>query len=671
MRLLAFIPIKLTLLLILGILIGHQFSFEPLYLLCSTCILLAILTVVFISEKNSTSYLFGLITALTFISLGAYCQTRAQPIHHSKHYSKISLEPKTLLSLKIKEVLKPTLYTNRYFALINSINKETSTGTILISIPTDSFTNNLKIDDELITYGTLQEIKPPLNPHQFSFKKYLKNLGIYHQLSIEQNTFIKAKKPKQTLLGIASKARTHIIEKLKQANFGDDELGVIQALLLGERSSISEETYTNYQKAGAVHILAVSGLHIGILLLLIQFLLGPLKYIPNGSTVILILSVVFLWAFAFLAGLSASIIRATTMFSFVAYALYLNRPSNSFNILALSVLFILLFIDPNLLFQVGFQMSYAAVFAILWIYPLLQKFWFPKHKIVRYFWQLLSVSIAAQLGVLPISLFYFHQFPGLFFISNLLIIPALGVILSVGILVIFLSLINWLPTQLVWAYNELIKLMNSIISWVAQQESFVFSSISFDFTQLIISFIALFLLINAFKRPNFKPIAFFLLSIICFQGYTLFNSYTTSNKEEVIVLHRNRNSIILNRNGKNLTVLSSKPNNIGSLINDFKTGERITTVRYDSLKNSYIFKNDSFHIIDSTAIFDLEEATSRILLTQSPKVNLERIIATNKPTQIIADGSNYKSYVDRWRLTCIKNKIPFHYTGEKGAYFFE
>ena len=127
------------------------------------------------------------------------------------------------------------------------------------------------------------------------------------------------------------------------------------------------------------------------------------------------------------------------MFSFVAYALYLNRPSNTFNILALSMFFILLLFNPMLLFQVGFQMSYAAVFAIVWVYPMLQRSWYPKNKIIRKIWQLLSVSIAAQLGVLPISLFYFHQFPGLFFISNLLVVPFLGILLAGGILVLVLG----------------------------------------------------------------------------------------------------------------------------------------------------------------------------------------------------------------------------------------
>ena len=671
MKLLAFIPIKITLLLILGILIGYLFPINTTYLLCSLILFLAILTAVFIIQKNSTTKLFGIVAAITIILLGSFCYSTAQPINNSNHYSKSTTPEDALWNLKIKEVLKPNQFSNRYFARVNSVNNKSTTGTLLVSIPKDSLSDILRIDDEIITYGSIQNISEPLNPHQFNYKNYLKHFGVYDQLRINPTQFIKVQNSEATLIGAASKARKHIIKKLKENKFGKDELSIIQALLLGQRSDISEETYANYQKAGAVHILAVSGLHIGILLALIQFLLRPIKYLPHGRKMILLFSVLFLWGFAFLAGLSASIIRATTMFTFVAFALYLNRPSNSFNILALSVMFILLFINPNLLFQVGFQMSYAAVFAILWIYPLLEKLWFPKNKIVRYFWQLFCVSIAAQLGVLPISLYYFHQFPGLFFISNLLIIPALGIILGVGIFIIFLSLVNWLPTELVWLYNELIKGMNSVIEWVAKQEGFIFSSISFDVTQLILSFIVLALLINTFKKFTYKRIALLLIGIICFQGYGTFKIYEAFKTREVIVVHQTRNTVIINRNGRTIEVLTNDQSRGGNIITDYKTGERIENIKYDSLKNSYSIQNSTLQILDSVGVYVSDNTTHRILLTQSPKINLERLIENNDLTEIIADGSNYRSYINRWKFTCLKNKIPFHYTGEKGAYYFK
>jgi len=230
----------------------------------------------------------------------------------------------------------------------------------------------------------------------------------------------------------------------------------VNALLLGQRTDISSGTYDAYKNAGAVHLLAVSGLHIGILLWILHMVFRPVELLPKGKTIKLLVLLVALWSYAVLAGLSASIIRAVSMFSFVAYALYLNRPANTFNILALSIFFVLLAFDARLLYSPGFQMSYAAVFAIVWIYPKLQAIWRPGQWLPRKIWQLLSVSLAAQLGVLPISLFYFHQFPALFFVSNLLVVPFLGLLLGTGFLIALLALFQLLPPALALVYEEII-----------------------------------------------------------------------------------------------------------------------------------------------------------------------------------------------------------------------
>lgn len=604
------------------------------------------------------------------MALGTFIIIKAQPQQDKYHYSTLALTEQIVWHLKIREVLKPTAFSERYIAEIKSVDSSFATGKLILSKSLDDSLTTLSVDDEIYTVNKLTAIKSPLNPHQFNYKGYLAKLGIYHQVRLTPNHYDKTENPSRTIFGIAASARNHIIKKLKTANFGEEELAVIQALLLGQRTDISKETYDNYKDAGAVHILALSGLHIGILLLVLQFLLRPLEYLPHGKKISLFLTVLLLWGFAFLAGLSASLVRACTMFSFVAYALYLNRPSNTFNILALSMFFILLFINPNLLFQIGFQMSYAAVLAIVWIYPLLQRFWYPKSKPVRYIWQLLSVSVAAQLGVLPISLFYFHQFPGLFFISNLLIIPALGFILGTGILVILLALINQLPSTLARFFNELISYMNKIVAWVAQQEDFIFMHISFDAIQLLLAYALITTLILLLKQLHFKRMAFFLASLLMFQCYTIYQIVAASQKNKIMVLHQTKNTIILERSGWDTTVLTSDTTAAKNPVNDIKIGERIRNISYKTVANSYFINKKRFLILDSLGVYPSEKKGQMVLLTHSPKINLERFIVRTNPSKIIADGSNYTSYIARWKATCIKRKIPFHYTGEKGFYSF-
>ena len=671
MKLLAFVPIKLTLLLVVGILIGHYFPFNSSYALWLTVFLFVILGFVYRYERNTKSIRFGIFSYLTTLSLGIFIILSAQPKQDTHHYSNLLLTQKPVWQLQIREVLKPTNFSERYIAEIQGVDNLYATGRLIVTRNFQDSLQPLQVDDELLTISQLTEIKKPLNPHQFNYNMYLKQLGIFHQLRLEASTYAPKTNPSKTVFGIAAKARNHIIKQLKKEGFGKEELGVIQALLLGQRNDISKETYDNYKNAGAVHILALSGLHIGILLLVLQFLLRPLDSIPQGKKIRLLLTVLLLWGFAFLAGLSASLVRACTMFSFVAYALYLNRPSNTFNILALSMFFILLFINPNLLFQVGFQMSYAAVLSIVWIYPLLQKFWYPKAKPIRYVWQLLSVSVAAQLGVLPISLFYFHQFPGLFFVSNLLIVPALGIILGTGILVVILSLINLLPDRLAWFYNEVISYMNTIVVWVAAQEDFIFKQISFDGIQLIFAFCTIIALVLVLAKMNFKRVVYFLISVLCFQQYTLYQEIRAGQEKEVLLLHQTKNTVLVDRNGTIATVYTSDSIRAHTPLSDLKIGERIEAIHFDTLVNSYFIHERSIIILDSLWTYLAEKKGSSLVLTNSPKINLERVIANTKPKIIIADGSNYMSYINRWKVTCMEREIPFHYTGEKGFYSFE
>ncbi len=670
MQLLKFVPIKLTLFLVFGILFGFYFNIPFIGIAVITLICLVFLGWIFVKQKSADATLFGAMAVCTTICIGALAVALHNPKNALNHYSKFPNTGTNKLHIKITEVLKSNTFSQRYYAEILSLNNIKTQGKIALIIPTDSTQTNVIIDQELLLYGEISEINTPLNPHEFDYKKYLESLGIYHQIYAKPNEFITLEKHNTTIYGIAADFRNTIIAHLREANFANDELGVIQALLLGERNDISEETYTNYKNAGAIHILAVSGLHIGILLLLLQFLLQPLENITYGKKIKLVLIVFLLWGFAFLAGLSASVVRAVTMFTFLAYAESLNRPANRFNVLALSMFFILLF-KPSYLFHVGFQMSYLAVFAILWIYPMLQRFWFPKNKIIRYIWQLLSVSIAAQLGVLPLSLFYFHQFPGLFFITNLAVIPFLGFILVFGIIVIILALFNMLPKYIASIYNDVIQFMNDIIGWIAQQESFLFKSISFDSTMLVLSYFTIIFLVLALSKPTFKRVTIFLGGIIAFQIWLLIINYNTTRKQEIMVLHQSRNTGLLYQNGETLHLYSNNSNRLEKMVDVYATAEFTKTNLNHALKNNYDINHKQFYVMDSFAIYPPTEAKiSHILLTQSPKINLERLLDSIHPEIILADGSNFKSDVLIWEETCKKRKLPFHYTGEKGAYYF-
>lgn len=657
----------------MGILLTHYFEIDFHLVLLITISLVIFIGIywLFLKSKKDRLPFFAILTYLCVISIGmtAYQIQNEKLLHH--HYTKSDLKNITSeFILRIEERLKPDLYNDKYFASVNSINGETKSGRLLINIRKDSLIRPLSVDDIIIASSEIKDIQTPLNPHQFDYSDYLELKQIYHQLYLTKDTFRLISNNKTSIYGYADELRTTINRRLIAAGFKDETLSIINALLLGQRQNIDKTIYNNYVNAGTIHILAVSGLHVGIILLILNFLFRPLLYLKYGNTLRPLLIVILLWSFAIIAGLSPSVTRAAAMFSLISVAMHLKRPTNIYNTLIISAFLILLF-KPNFLFEVGFQMSYLAVLGIVSIQPILYKLLKPKFWLSDKLWQIFTVTLAAQFGVVPISLFYFHQFPGLFFISNIVVIPFLGLILGFGLLIIVLSLLNFLPEFLVTSYSFIIESLNGFIAWVAQFEDFLFRDIPFTVLQVFSSYLLIVALVPVYKFRNFKWIAISLLAILCFQGASFYNFYKTQT-EKFVVFNKSRYSIIgLKQNDKlmvyhNLDSVKLKTDNT---IKNFSVGESVDTIAMDSLVNVYNFKNQTLLVIDSFAVYkNLSFRPDYVLLRNSPRLNLNRLIDSLKPNTIIADASNFKSYIKRWKATCGNKKIPFHYTNEKGAF---
>lgn len=651
----------------LGILLGYLIDINPTLAGAYIGITGGILGLIFFFDTSRNRIGYGICAFLCTIGLGMLAVAIVQPKNNNLHYSLIPATSNSIWELEVREVLKTTNYSQRYIATVKSVNHHTASGKILASTSIKNNTS-FKVDDRLLFWGELQPIQPPSNPHQFAYDSYMATLGVYDQIKLLPVNYLNKNPTSRSLFGKAASLRKVILSKLSTTAIGQQELGVVQAILLGHRTDLDTTLYDDYKNAGAVHILAVSGLHIGILLLILKFLFLPLELLKYGKTIAMVIIVLLLWAYAFITGLSASVIRAVTMFSFVTYALYLNRPSNIYNILALSMFFILL-AKPMFLFHVGFQMSYTAVFAIVWIYPLLQKFWSPKSWLLKKGWQLLSVSIAAQVGVLPISLYYFHQFPGLFFVTNLVVVPFLGIILGGGLLVIILSLLNSLPNLLAFYYNTLIKTMNTVITWVAQQEDFLFEEISIDWIGMILLYALLFYAVKSLGRPIFRRVSMLSLSILLLQLWTFWQVYLSNEKEQFVVLQQTANTVLLHQKGHKLTAMARDTAKSKYLVSAYKIGEQLKSHQFQDLVPGYRIGEDYWYVIDSLGIYPPANNTSPVLLvTQSPKINMERLLDSVQPKQVIADGSNYLSYIHRWKKTCLQKEIPFYATSEEGAF---
>ena len=678
MKLLNFTIIKLSLCLAIGIVIAHYSTLNFNLILFSTIGLAALLGLIWLLKKSKIDRtpFFGLTAYLTMIAIGVLAYNIQDETLNEYHYTNIdySNNESQHIAFKVRERLKPDLYNTKYIVQVASINHESASGKLLINVKHDSLgTRELEVDDVFFTSAMIQNIQRPKNPHQFDYAEYLELKQVYHQLYLKPQDLLLLSNSKSTIYGYADAFRQQVNSKLIEAGFENEVLSIINALLLGQKQTIDKETYNHYVNSGTIHILAVSGLHVGLILWILNFLFRPLLYLKYGRFLRPALLIILLWCFAIVAGLSPSVTRAVMMFSVISIAMHYKRPTNIYNTLVISAFLILLY-KPTFLFEVGFQMSYLAVLGIVSVQPIIYRLWKPKLWAVDKIWQIFTVTLAAQAGVVPISLFYFHQFPGLFFISNLVVIPFLGLILGFGILVILMALLDILPTFMVDSYSFIIESLNGFIAWVAQFEDFLFRDIPYTILQVVIAYLFVVALVQIYKYKTFKWVALSLIAVISFQSVLLFDEHKNQT-DAFVVFNKSRHTMIGQKSNSefklchNLDTIKLKTDNV---LKNYKVGEQLSKIMMDSILPVYQFKNQTILVIDSLGIYkNLSFKPAYIVLRNSPKINLSRLVDRLNPQTIIADASNYKSYVQRWKATCTQKEIPFHSTYEKGAFILK
>ena len=675
MKLFHFSIIKFTLCLILGILLAKLITISTSYSFILAVIFTAITVLLYfiLKKKKRFVFIYGVSTYLTFLFFGLFLTNINEDLRDTSHFSHAINETPTskIITFRVRETLKPNAYSHRYYVNILNVNTKHVSGKALLNIKKDSIHSALPIDAIYTTNVNLNKVKAPLNPDQFSYKNYLDKQQVHYQLYADHTTIFNLPHTSTSLFGYAATFRNYINTQLTAYKYTKDQLSIINALILGQRQNITKAVYDNYTNAGAIHILAVSGLHVGIILLLLNLIFSPLERLKHGKTIKTIILLILLWTYALIAGGSASIIRATTMFSIVAIGINLKRPTNIYNTLAISV-FVLLLIKPNFLFDVGFQLSYAAVIAIVSFQPILEQLWTPKYKLPKLLWQTLTVTIAAQFGIIPISLYYFHQFPSLFWLSNLIVIPFLSMILGLGLLVITLALLSVPKSFISDAFGLVIDWMNQFFGWISSQETFLILDIPFTVVQVVVSYVFIFTIYKLYHYKNYKWMRLTLVSIILIQLTYIHNYYQTEGNR-FLVFHKNRSTIIGQKHDNRLTIYSDIENaESNTIVRSYAVKNALNTTTSKPLNSVYKLKNNYVLVVDSLSVFDIKnKAIDYVLLTQSPKLNLERLIDSLQPKGIIADGNNYKSYINKWTTTCKKRKLPFYQTGKTGAFIID
>ncbi|NCB06730.1 MAG: ComEC family competence protein, partial [Bacteroidia bacterium] len=436
---------------------------------------------------------------------------------------------------------KPVFYNNGQFAATVLETPQEKPNSFQTIIRITSFSDDSiwqKIDEKIIVYFGKDEkakslkpgenilfkqnpewIKNNGNPYEFDYKKYLQRKKIYRQLYLQPAHWDRtAQKPIITPEILAEQTREKLLTIYRRQNLGEEQFKILSALTLGYKRELNAEIKQTFSASGAMHVLAVSGLHVGIIFIALTFLFGFLKKKTAGRILYVGLIIFMLWLYAFITGLSPSVERAATMFTFVVAGNSLKRQVSIYNSLAASAFFLLL-VNPNNFFEVGFQLSYSAVFGIVYLQPVLSRLLTVKNKLLNYFWMLLTVSVAAQIATVPFTLFYFSQFPTYFWISNLFVIPAVTILIPLGILLLILSGIPLVSTLISVAINHLIFLVYFLLQQIEQLPLSVLtrSVHPAEFAGLLFILISLYLLAGTHRIFYFKTILVTLFLLLIFQ----------------------------------------------------------------------------------------------------------------------------------------------------------
>ncbi|MES2779418.1 MAG: ComEC/Rec2 family competence protein [Bacteroidota bacterium] len=371
-------------------------------------------------------------------------------------------------------------------------------------------------DIVVFPYAQLQPVKPPQNPDEFDYKRYLAFNNIFDQAYSKADELVKLPVNKgNPLLKWVYRVQHYFKGVLSRCIASTNETGVAEALLYGYDDDIDAETVQAYSNTGTLHVLAVSGMHVGIIFMIMGLVLKPMDKNKQLKLMKNIVILAVLWLYSLLCGLSPSILRATVMFSFIIFSSILNIRSNVYNTLAASA-FVLLCVDSNMLANVGFQLSYLAVLGIVFFQSFIYNWYIPSNWFADEIWKITSVSLAAQITTFPIGLLYFHQFPNCFLFSNLIIIPLTTLILYMAMVLLVIAKFSWLSWLLGQALFYTIAFTNSIVKVVEAIPYAYVNGIHISILQSILLYGMLGSVTAYFLLRRIIYLQSFLLTAICF-----------------------------------------------------------------------------------------------------------------------------------------------------------
>jgi len=667
-----------------------QFNWQQV-LLTATCFVVAFIAFQLLPLvlRFKLQALQGFLLNLILVGLGIFL-TYQKDIRHNKIWFGNTYHDSDYIIATVNE---PLIEKNRSYkveALVNNVLQsgrvKNTTGKIIIYFEKDTANRpSLKYGDKILISKRLQQIKNSGNPGAFDYRRYSAFHQVFHNVFLKKNDWtLLDEKDINSLHQFLFTARENVLGILQKNMQGrDDQLAIAEALLIGYTQDLDKDLVQAYSNTGVVHIIAISGMHLGLIYIMLVWIFKRIPYIRKSEFFKVALILLCLWLFALLTGGSASILRAAVMFCCIAIGRSFNRRTSIFNPLAASA-FLLICWNPYYLWDVGFQLSYLAVSGIIIFQKPIYHLLYIKTGWLNKMWQLASVTLAAQILTFPVCLYYFHQFPTLFLFTNILLVPLSTLILYVEI---FLVAFAWVPFvgiylgKLTW---WLLWVMNKIILWFNSLSFSVWDQISVSVVVTVflygIVIAAGYWLIN--KNKTAFKISLFLM--LCFSALTGYTKWQSSGQQKLIVYNVPQHQSIDFISGNTYKFIGDPVLSTDGMLQNFhlkparislqlsRKVDSLSRLRQD--KYFYLFNNKRILVIDGPVVFTptgQKINVDYIIISKNPKLYIPELARVFNCKQYIFDGSNSLWKIVKWKTDCEQLNLHCYSVPEQGAFVLD
>ena len=675
--------VRLLLALIAGIVLQWQLQFSITALLVSFgagFMLLVIYSLASLKSKFRFGYINGIAINIIILLIGAIL-VWLQDVRHNKNWIGNNNFHNNYVIATIEEPLVEKTNSFKALASVEGIYSEygfrKKGGQIILYFRKDSSFQQLHYGSQIIFKKPLQQIRNAGNPGSFDYRQYSLFQGITHQINLSANDFeILSTEKKNLFRQFIFNSRSRVVKMLQQFIKGEKEQGLAEALLIGYKDDLDKNLVQSYTNTGVVHIIAISGMHLALIYGLLLILTGPLKRKKQLKWVRILLILPSLWLFTLLAGAQASVVRSAVMFTCIVFGEVLSRKASIYNTLSLSA-FLLLISNPFWLWDVGFQLSYAAVLSIVVFYKPVYNWFYIPNKSIDFVWKTMAISIAAQILTTPVSLYHFHQFPVLFLFTNVVAVPLSSIILFGEI---FICVFSWLAplAKFLGRVTEIfIYWMNSYIERTEKISFSLWNGFYITIFQTILLSVGIvficFWLMEKKKWMVWPALGSFLL----FSSLRSWSFTEAYNQKKLIVYNVPKYSAMDLIDGRSFNFIGDSTLLFDDFTRNFHVQpsrvlhriEQNQTLAIDC--KDFEFCNKKIAIIDTVKYFTppkLKQSIDVLILSKNPKLYISNIIKTFNVHQIVIDGSVPQWKAKLWKKDCDSLKIPCYDVSEKGAF---